>query len=88
MLADATQRIESHLLSARQALDEGRISIATRAVIGDAAPEIVRVAADFDLVVMGTRGRGGLAHLLVGSVAERVVRTCRRPVLTTHSHQE
>ena len=35
-----------------------------------------------DMVVMGTHGRGGLAHLLIGSVAERVVRSSRVPVLT------
>jgi len=35
-----------------------------------------------DLIVMGTHGRTGLAHMLVGSVAERVVRTSRVPVLT------
>ena|SRR5206468_1109799 len=35
-----------------------------------------------DIVVMGTHGRGALAHLLMGSVAERVVRTAPCPVLT------
>ena len=35
-----------------------------------------------DLIVMGTHGRTGLAHLLIGSVAERVVRRARCPVLT------
>jgi len=35
-----------------------------------------------DLVVMGTHGRKALAHLLMGSVAERVVRTAPCPVLT------
>jgi nucleotide-binding universal stress UspA family protein len=45
--------------------------------------EIVRVAQDTgaDLVVIGTHGRTGLAHLLLGSVAERVVRTSTAPVL-------
>ncbi|MEZ4337303.1 MAG: universal stress protein [Sandaracinaceae bacterium] len=37
---------------------------------------------DIDLVVMGTHGRTGIARLLVGSVAERVVRTCTVPVIT------
>jgi nucleotide-binding universal stress UspA family protein len=37
---------------------------------------------DIDLVVMGTHGRGALAHLVMGSVAERVVREAPCPVLT------
>lgn len=37
-----------------------------------------------DLIVMGTRGRKGVAHLLLGSVAEHVVRTAPCPVLTIH----
>jgi nucleotide-binding universal stress UspA family protein len=35
-----------------------------------------------DLIVMGTHGRGAMAHLMMGSVAERVVRTAPCPVLT------
>lgn len=37
---------------------------------------------DFDLIVMGTHGRTGVAHLALGSVAERVVRHSQCPVLT------
>ncbi|HXG22892.1 MAG TPA: universal stress protein [Methylomirabilota bacterium] len=37
-----------------------------------------------DLVVMGTHGRTGISHLLLGSVAEKVVRESRCPVFTTH----
>jgi universal stress protein A len=35
-----------------------------------------------DMIVMGTHGRRGLSHLLLGSVAERVVRTAKVPVMT------
>jgi nucleotide-binding universal stress UspA family protein len=50
---------------------------------GSPAAEIVDFAGDHgDVVVMGTHGRGGLNRLLLGSVAERVVRRCPRPVLT------
>jgi universal stress protein A len=38
-----------------------------------------------DLVVIGTRGRHGLAHVVLGSVAERVVRTAACPVLTVRN---
>ena len=46
--------------------------------------EITRVAKEkgADMIVMGTHGRTGLKHLLLGSVAERVVRTAEVPVLT------
>lgn len=48
------------------------------------AEVIVETASNLgcDLVIMGTHGRRGLPHLLLGSVAERVVRTSRVPVLT------
>ena len=50
----------------------------------DPADEIVKYAKSdgIDLIVMGTHGRPGLAHLLMGSVAEKVVRTAPCPVLT------
>jgi nucleotide-binding universal stress UspA family protein len=39
-----------------------------------------------DLVVMGTHGRTGIPRMLIGSVAEKVVRTAKVPVLTVHPH--
>ena len=51
---------------------------------GAAARAILRVATDdgYDLIVMGTHGRTGMAHLLFGSVAEAVVRAAPCPVMT------
>ena len=51
---------------------------------GRPAPEITAYAreVDADLVATGTRGRHGENRFLIGSVAERVVRTCDKPVLT------
>lgn len=51
---------------------------------GDASERILAVAKsrNVDLIVMGTHGRRGLAHVLLGSVAEKVVRRSPVPVLT------
>lgn len=44
-------------------------------------------ANSIDLIVTGTHGRGAVKHLLMGSVAERVVRSAPCPVLTVHAHE-
>jgi universal stress protein A len=56
-------------------------------VMGDPAKEIVRVAdeEEVEMIVMSTRGRTGLAHVLMGSVAEKVVRRAGCPVLVFKS---
>jgi nucleotide-binding universal stress UspA family protein len=76
--------------SAQQRLDLvlGNVSGARTAAAvmtsGSPAYAIVDYASEhgIDLIVMGTRGRGGLAHLMMGSVAEKVVRLAPCPVLT------
>jgi nucleotide-binding universal stress UspA family protein len=64
-----------------------RIAITGDFVFGASAAMISAYAADhaFDMIVMGTHGRSGIAHLLMGSVAETVIRTARCPVLTVKS---
>lgn len=54
--------------------------------MGNPFIEIVKYAeeAGIDLIVVGTHGRGALAHMLLGSVAEKVVRKAKCPVLTVH----
>lgn len=61
-----------------------------RMVAGDPATEIVRVAEEehADVIVMGTHGRTGLRRLLMGSVAEAVVRRAECPVMTFKTHNE
>jgi len=49
-------------------------------VHGNPANEIIEASRDFDLIVMGTHGRGGLFHLLIGGTAEKVVRHACCPV--------
>lgn len=54
---------------------------------GDPAVAIIAYAVenDIDLIVMGTRGKTGFERYLLGSVAEKVVRTSPSPVLTVHA---
>jgi universal stress protein A len=63
--------------------------VRARGLLRAGAPvhEIVEVAADenVSLIVTGTHGRTGVRHLLMGSVAEGLVRTARCPVLTVRS---
>ncbi len=58
--------------------------ISGHVVVGSPFVEIVRKAKDeeFDLIVLGTHGRTGLKHLIIGSVAEKVVRNAPCPVLS------
>jgi nucleotide-binding universal stress UspA family protein len=60
------------------------VRIERRLLTGDPAREILRVSQDIpcDLIVMGTHGRTGLSRLLMGSVAEQVVRKASCPVIT------
>lgn len=53
------------------------------------ASAIVKYATDakVDLIVVGTHGRGAVSHFLIGSVAERIVRTAPCPVLTVRNHE-
>jgi nucleotide-binding universal stress UspA family protein len=64
-----------------------RIAVITRAVTGDVTEEILAAtrALNADVLVVGTHGRTGLAHLLLGSVAEKLVRHAPVPVVTVRS---
>jgi nucleotide-binding universal stress UspA family protein len=55
-------------------------------LLGHPVVEILKYANErnMDLVVIGTHGRGPLGHMVMGSVAERVVRKATCPVLTVH----
>jgi nucleotide-binding universal stress UspA family protein len=93
--ADARDRlladVNTRLLERLDATEAQRFHGSRAVVTGLTAPQIVAYAAehDMDLIVMGTHGRRGVSHLLLGSVAEHVVRTARCPVLTIraeHGH--
>jgi nucleotide-binding universal stress UspA family protein len=61
-----------------------RLHAHSAVLFGSAPDEIQEYARreSIDLIVMGTHGRGGVAHALMGSVAEKVVRSAACPVLT------
>jgi nucleotide-binding universal stress UspA family protein len=65
------------------------VTLERRLEEGFAATEIVRLAKELqaDLIVLGTHGRSGLGRLLLGSVAEQVLRHAECPVLTVKSPQ-
>jgi len=67
----------------RPVLPEGAAAIDTDWVVGHVAPSIVRKAEGgrYDLIVLGSQGRGALANMALGSVATRVLATCKLPVL-------
>jgi nucleotide-binding universal stress UspA family protein len=55
--------------------------ITVNAVIGDPAEELIKASRDADLVVVGSRGGGGFATLLMGAVSSKVVQHAACPVV-------
>jgi nucleotide-binding universal stress UspA family protein len=64
----------------------GSAAATRQIVMGFPIEEIMKYATDheIDLIVVGTHGHTGLAHMLMGSVAEKLVRLSTCPVLTVH----
>jgi nucleotide-binding universal stress UspA family protein len=87
MRATGMTQARRRLLRRLPPADRKQFQGSTAIVTGAPAEAIVDYAADrgMDLIVMGTHGRSGFAHLLLGSVAEQVVRTARCPVLTVRA---
>jgi nucleotide-binding universal stress UspA family protein len=92
--ADNTMDAEKDRAFAQQWLEKigeetrKRTDIETHVVVVEGSParEIISLSLrdGFDMVVMGTHGRTGLERVVMGSVAEAVVRGARCPVLTIH----
>jgi nucleotide-binding universal stress UspA family protein len=80
-------RARRRLLASVQESDLARVVVSCP--IAATVAEILRYARDqsIDLIVMGTHGRGFVAHALIGGVAERVVRRAPCPVLTVRRPQ-
>ncbi len=85
MMDELAEQAERHLGEWRRDAESlGSRSVETVKAVGEPATEIVAYAREekVDLLVVGTHGRTGLEHALMGSVAERVVRRAPCPVLT------
>ncbi|MBI1312578.1 universal stress protein [bacterium] len=65
------------------------VAVVRKVVPGHPFVEIIRYAREVDagLIVIGTHGRGAIAHMLLGSVAEKVVRKAPCPVLTVRDKE-
>jgi nucleotide-binding universal stress UspA family protein len=76
------KRVETEL--AREARRVDRVKVTTELRDGPIVESVLAAATAFgaDVIVIGTHGRRGLSHVLLGSVAERVVRQSPVPVLT------
>jgi nucleotide-binding universal stress UspA family protein len=72
------QELDAFLGPHRELVRDVRIESGTPA---DVIPEVAREG-EFDLIIMGSHGRSGISRLLVGSVAEAVMRKSHVPVLT------
>jgi nucleotide-binding universal stress UspA family protein len=94
---DLTQKIQAgYAEEARRILREvadaaGKVGVPveTTVLTGIPSEEISRLAQELsaDLIIMGTHGRTGVSHLLLGSVAEKVLRRAPCPVLTVRKEE-
>ncbi|MCA9667508.1 MAG: universal stress protein [Myxococcales bacterium] len=101
---DANRRVEwEQIMAAFAKSDEGRemrrairvlgedLKTLARVETGDPVDAIIDLAngeEEYDMVVMGTHGRRGLSHLLLGSVAEQVLRRADVPVLIVRTSHD
>lgn len=88
LLTDLVEDAEQNLAKRKAAVEAEGVRASTLLLTGAPAHEIVDAVAHdpaIDLVVMGTHGRTGLRHVLLGSVAEQVVRRAVCPVLVVRT---
>ena len=84
-VAQLKREADQQLQGPRSRVEDAEVAVEAFTEMGVPADKIVEIARDrhADLIVMGTQGRTGLPHLLLGSVAERVVRLAPCPVMVT-----
>jgi nucleotide-binding universal stress UspA family protein len=76
------EELDGHVAEARLRLERAGVNCRVEVRFGDPAAEITRLATEdgFERIVMGRRGRGGVAKLLLGSVSDQVVKSAPIPV--------
>src|SRR4051812_49113310 len=86
MMLESANAVVRQLDELRARLSRPDVKISISGVEGAPGESIPRIADEerYDLIVVGTHGRTGLRHILLGSIAEAVVRHAHRPVLTIH----
>ena len=75
---------EAQVAHCRRICEQAGVPVTTRVVFQPPVEAIVEAARDADLVVMGSRGRGALTGLVLGSLSHRVLEGTRTPVLVVH----
>ena len=86
-LADLLKQASAQLVDLKCRAEGRGIAVTTRVATGIPSEEVISAAReeDSDLIVVGTRGKTGLAHILLGSTAERVIRGAPCPVLSVRT---
>jgi nucleotide-binding universal stress UspA family protein len=74
--------------SVREALPESHANVEQRVIQGAAAAVLVEESQDADLLVVGSRGHGGFAQLLLGSVSQQCAHHSECPVVIVHAKRE
>jgi nucleotide-binding universal stress UspA family protein len=86
----AEQEAQARLGESLTLSERDRLRVSTEIADGQVAETIVKTARQhqYDLIIIGTHGRSGVAHLLLGSVAEKVARTASCPVLIVRGGEQ
>ena len=84
--ASANKQLDALLTDDDRAILHAKTGVRVSSKIAETVVEYAR-AAHVDIVVVGTHGRGPVAHFFLGSVAEQVVRTAPCPVLTVRPNE-